>query len=250
MTLRFDHAIIYGDQLESLISDFETLGFTVLRGGEHPDMGTHNALIIFQNNTYIELLAPIPGRTQQGFPGRLGEQGFAGYCLRADSLEMDLRPASARGVGISPLIEGGRTRPDGQQVKWRLATIHGLSSPFFIEDLTETRLRVPQEEAVNRHVNGAVGLDRMTVLVADVSNAAPRFASIFGKLPNFNGGRAVFDIEGFSLTLRPPGNQQERSYLQERPDMPYEIEVHTVESKKTGLLDLSQSHSARIQLHT
>ena len=53
--LAFDHAVIYVPNLKRAISQFTALGFTVKLGGEHTH--THNALIIFNDRSYIELLA-------------------------------------------------------------------------------------------------------------------------------------------------------------------------------------------------
>lgn len=84
-----------------LANDFRALGFTVLRDGKHTEMGTQNALVVFQDGTFIELPAPIPGRTLQGFAGRLGEKGFAGFRLRAGALADDLLPAAATAWTVS-----------------------------------------------------------------------------------------------------------------------------------------------------
>jgi PAS domain-containing protein len=248
MTIQFDHVIIYVDDLERAMTDFKALGFSVLRGGEHPEMGTHNALVIFQDRTYIELLAPAPGRTQQGFPGRLGQAGYASFCLRADALADELRAAAERGVTLSPLKSGSRTRLDGQRVEWRIATIAGLDAPFFIEDVTDRRLRISTDRAANQHANGVVGSVSLTVLVSDVVLAAPRYGSILGVTPEMLDDRAGFDLGGFTLVLRLPENEEERAYLAARPELPYEIVLHTLDPSRAGLLDVSQARAARIRL--
>jgi hypothetical protein len=248
MTITFDHAIIFVDNLERAMTDFRSLGFSVLPGGEHTEMGTHNALIIFQDATYIELLAAVSGRTPQGFPGRIGAEGFAGFCLRSDSLENDARAIAQRGMPVTPLKEGGRTRTDGQRVEWRIAAIEDLPAPFFIEDITDKRLRIPDEVATQNHKNEVIGTDSMTVLVDDVSVAVLGYADLLGELPQMMDESAVFDIEGFIITVRSPADDQERSYLEERPAMPYELVLRTLDHKQVGMMNISQSHQARIHL--
>lgn len=49
----FDHLVIFVADLDAAITDFTDLGFNVSRGGSHGL--TENALIIFSNQTYIEL---------------------------------------------------------------------------------------------------------------------------------------------------------------------------------------------------
>jgi hypothetical protein len=248
MTITFDHAIIFVNNLERAMTDFRSLGFSVVRGGEHTEMGTHNALIVFQDRTYIELLAAVPGRTPQGFPGRLDAAGFAGFCLRSDSLENELQKAVDRGLNAVHLKEGSRTRTDGQRIEWRTGTVEGFTAPFFIEDITDKRLRIPEDVTAQNHENEVVGTDGLTVLVPDVSVAVERYADLLGELPQMVDDSAVFDIEGFFLTLRPPVDERERSYIEERPDMPYEMVLRTLDHNRVGMMNTSQAHSARIHL--
>ena len=57
MSLHFDHAVIAVQNLDVAIQDYCDLGFTVFRGGVHANRATENALIVFEDGTYLELLA-------------------------------------------------------------------------------------------------------------------------------------------------------------------------------------------------
>ena len=57
MSIAFDHAIIFVEDLATASEDYRSLGFTVLPGGTHAGGLTRNALIAFQDGTYVELLA-------------------------------------------------------------------------------------------------------------------------------------------------------------------------------------------------
>lgn len=57
MTLPLDHIVIAVQDLERSIADYTALGFNVLRGGEHPGRSTHNALVVFADGAYFELIA-------------------------------------------------------------------------------------------------------------------------------------------------------------------------------------------------
>ena len=60
--LQIDHLVIGVADLDAGIREFEELtGIRPAYGGEHPNLGTHNALISLGNRTYLELLAPRPG---------------------------------------------------------------------------------------------------------------------------------------------------------------------------------------------
>ena len=60
--LQIDHLVIGVAELDAGVRQFEELtGIRPAFGGEHPDLGTHNALISLGDRTYLELLAPRPG---------------------------------------------------------------------------------------------------------------------------------------------------------------------------------------------
>ena len=55
LLLLLDHLVLFVDDLTTAIARFESKGFTVTPGGTNGHM--HNALIVFANDTYIELIA-------------------------------------------------------------------------------------------------------------------------------------------------------------------------------------------------
>ena len=57
MSLSIDHLVILVNSLEAAVDDYTRLGFRVTPGGEHTDGATHNALIAFQDGSYLELIA-------------------------------------------------------------------------------------------------------------------------------------------------------------------------------------------------
>jgi len=79
-----DHIVIVVSELESAIASFTSAGFTVVRGGKHP-IGTHNALIAFADECYLELIAfvkPVPGHPWQVALDKGG--GIIDFCMRTD----------------------------------------------------------------------------------------------------------------------------------------------------------------------
>jgi hypothetical protein len=57
MGLSLDHVVIAVRDLDRTIADYTALGFTVTVGGEHTGGASHNALIVFADGAYIELIA-------------------------------------------------------------------------------------------------------------------------------------------------------------------------------------------------
>ena len=51
-----DHLVIAVPELDKAVTAYGELGFTVVPGGRHP-IGTHNALVAFEDGAYLELVA-------------------------------------------------------------------------------------------------------------------------------------------------------------------------------------------------
>jgi len=169
-----DHVVLFVDDLDDAVSIFSSYGFTVTPGGINGP--THNALIAFENETYIELIALQKRTTRRLFKlmRRSGllrlrslvttdlnnrlfgwfskPQGFRDICFRATSLEEVSRVT----------------------VSWYLAGAANDSEPFFIEDKTPLSLRIP-DGAARTHDNGALGITEIEAKVPlsfSVANAS------------------------------------------------------------------------------
>ena len=191
-----DHVVLFVDDLDDAVNIFSSYGFTVTPGGINGP--THNALIAFENETYIELIALQKRITRQlfKFMHRSGllrlrslvktdlnnrlfgwfskRQGFRDICFRATSLEEVSRECQARGIPLTPIIPFNRHRPDGITVSWYLAGAVNDAEPFFIEDKTPIHLRIP-DGAARIHDNGALGITEVETEVPlsfSVANAS------------------------------------------------------------------------------
>ena len=54
--LRLDHVVIAVADLERAVGLCSHAGFTVVPGGRHPGRNTRNALIVFEDGAYLELI--------------------------------------------------------------------------------------------------------------------------------------------------------------------------------------------------
>ena len=192
-TLAFDHAVIYVPNLDLAISQFKAMGFNVELGGEHAY--THNALIIFNDRSYIELLSLKPRwyrrflliAAKTGLINRIADRksdinwrimrwvgyryGPIDWALRTDNIEASLARLKASNI---PLLDSQiyqRTRIDGQLVEWSMGSAKDLDVPFLIQDRTAIDLRIPLGDHTV-HPNGALGIQRITIAVQDTLSAS------------------------------------------------------------------------------
>jgi catechol 2,3-dioxygenase-like lactoylglutathione lyase family enzyme len=187
--LRLDHLVILVDDLPAAVADYRMAGFRVLDGGRHAGGLTENALVGFEDGTYLELIAFVdPGDTRDNnwgwrqFARRGG--GLFDYCLASDDLDADVARLRAAGLTVGDPTDGGRKRPDGIELRWRGAQIWqpGRELPFLIEDLTPRELRVPNAPDTTQP-NGIGGIRELVVAVSDVERIAGEVAALLETEP-------------------------------------------------------------------
>ena len=185
MPTRLDHLVILVRDLERAIEDYGRLGFGVTPGGEHADGLTRNALVPLRDDAYLELVAfiePEDGRDNVwGWRGLLPGEGLVDYCAASEDLREEAERLRGLGFTVEVLGEGGRRLPDGEEIRWRSASIRqdGRVLPFLIEDVTPRARRVPGGPAAD-HPNGATGIARLEISAPDPVKARRDLAALTG----------------------------------------------------------------------
>jgi catechol 2,3-dioxygenase-like lactoylglutathione lyase family enzyme len=181
MLKRIDHVVIVVADLDRAIAGFDALGFTVVRGGRHPGLGTHNALIAFADGAYFELIAfLVAASTHRWFAAVSKGGGLTDFCMQTDDLDADAASFKRAGATVSEPFAMERERPDGFVLKWVLAVTQPPSAgavPFLIRDTTPRDERVPRERA---HRNGAAGIRALTVAVENAIAARTFYERVLG----------------------------------------------------------------------
>jgi len=180
--LGLDHVVIAVHDLDVAIASYRSLGFTVQPGGQHPGRSSHNALIVFADGAYIELIAwraPAPQERWWRVLQAHGE-GYVDFALLPRDTMAVLEAARGRGLHtLTGPVDGGRLRPDGAQLQWRTARHETPDVPFLCGDLTPRSLRVP-EGAVRKHANGAQGVAELGIAVDDMDATVARYRALLG----------------------------------------------------------------------
>jgi catechol 2,3-dioxygenase-like lactoylglutathione lyase family enzyme len=183
MLIGVDHVLIAVEDLDIAIETYERLGFQVLRGGKHPKMGTHNALVPLADGSYLELIGVWDRElAAQAAPYILAtlqhENRLARFALESDNLDGDVMAMRARGFDIGDAQAGERERPDGQKVAWRSAFPADARLPFVIQDVTPRELRVP---APTFGIGQNVRMGDVNVGVVDLKSAIEQYQKLLGE---------------------------------------------------------------------
>ena len=250
MPTRMDQVVVLVRDLPRAARDYAGLGFSVTPGGEHADGLTRNALVPFDDGSYLELVAfvdPEDGRDNVwGWrPFLSSGGGLIDYCAASDNLEAETRRLGAAGFGVDGPDDGGRRLPGGTSIRWRSARIRqeGRLLPFLIEDLTPRELRVPGDEAT-RHPNGATGISRLTVAASDPGAAAGAFAALIGA-PSQPAPLRLGPCD-ISISSEEYGGAKRR--LDAVGPGPLTVELNTGAPGPVGELDRRLAHGADIRL--
>ncbi len=173
-----DHVVLVVLDLDAAVADHRKRGFTVTPGGVHAGGLTHNALVGFQDGSYLELIAflDLAAARRKHSWAPIAERGGGWADLAVLSNDLFQDAAALGDLVAKPPEDGGRTRPDGLAIAWRVARLVP-PLPFVIEDLTARELRVPGGDAA-RHANGIKGVKRIVVGAIDPAATTARYARL------------------------------------------------------------------------
>ena len=280
VTFGLDHVVIRVDDLAVATVDYTTLGFTVVRGGEHTDRASHNALIAFADGSYLELIAfkqrsvpsdrqiPKHVRAQQLVashhslverrvrPWETAGEGLVDFALLPGAIDDAIIGAQSRGLALEGPLPGGRLRPDGQQVSWQFGIPDAFDLPFLCADVTARFLRVP-EGAARQHANGATGIADVCVLVMDLDTSVPRYRSLLDIEPVQDIAIAWpdttsvdFSLGSTTISLAEPMGVSGPlcDHIERYGEGPYALTLRTTDPAKAGVLDPTLTHGARIEM--
>jgi hypothetical protein len=140
---RIDHLVYATPDLQRGIDAIETLlGVKATPGGQHPGLGTRNALVALGPSSYLEIIGPDPEQPKPAGPRRFGIDDLRAprivrWVVKSGQLQAEADKATRSGVTLGAVASGSRKRPDGVVLAWRYtdpATVvaDGLI-PFFID---------------------------------------------------------------------------------------------------------------------
>jgi hypothetical protein len=122
---RVDHLVYATPDLNRGVEEIEKrLGVRATAGGQHPGLGTRNALIALGPTVYLEIIGPDPEQPQPKQPRPFGLDGLqeaklVTWCVNGPDLERLRNEAVRKGVLLGEVKAGSRRRPDGGQLSWQ-----------------------------------------------------------------------------------------------------------------------------------
>ncbi len=172
MNWQLDHFVRVVTDLDAGIAFYRAQGFTVAPGGRHLNVGVANALIALGDGCYVELFCFVEPdkapRSHSSWPIHARGGGFGSFWFFVTDVDAEVARVRAAGVALEDPRAGGRLRPDGYEIKWRLAVpaADHLHVPALIEDVTPRAERAPP---FSGHANGAERVAAFSLAVPDLA---------------------------------------------------------------------------------
>jgi catechol 2,3-dioxygenase-like lactoylglutathione lyase family enzyme len=247
MAFALDHVVIAVGDLDRAVADYQSLGFTVYPGGVHHGGVSHNALVVFADGAYFEIIAyrqAAPDNRWWRVLTTAGE-GIVDFAVLPENTERDVQAARARGLEVKGPMPGGRLRPDGVRLDWQIVRPVTTDLPFWCGDVTPRELRVP-EGAIRRHANGVTGISTARIVVADLAASIARFRALAGfDAVSIDDGIPRIVLGGTVLELIGPDNDIASRHLAARGEGVLSLELR---SSTPGALEPNRLHGADLSI--
>jgi hypothetical protein len=140
---RLDHLVYATPDLSLGIETIDKLlGVRATAGGQHPGLGTRNALVALGPSSYLEIIGPDPDQPKPAGSRRFGIDELKAprivrWVAKGTELEKVTAAAAERNVKLGSVIPGSRRRPDGVLLSWRYTDPNTVVAdglvPFFID---------------------------------------------------------------------------------------------------------------------
>lgn len=140
---KVDHLVYATPDLTAGIDAIEkALGVRATPGGQHPGMGTRNALVALGPSVYLEIIGPDPDQPKPAGPRRFGlddlkRPRLLTWVAKGTDLDAFADRARRDGVALGSVIAGSRKRPDGVVLSWRYTDPNTVIAdrlvPYFID---------------------------------------------------------------------------------------------------------------------
>lgn len=138
-----DHLVFTVPNLQAGIDAAEQLfGVRAAPGGQHPGLGTRNALIALGPSSYLEIIGPDPDQPKPAGGRRFGIDDLKAphlltWVAKGKSLETFAAASKAHGLDLGAVIPGSRKRPDGVVLSWKYTDPQVVLAdrliPYFID---------------------------------------------------------------------------------------------------------------------
>jgi len=184
-----DHVLLPVADLEDGARSLEErFGLHGIPGGRHPGAGTAN-FIVPLGRQYLELIAIVDEgeAASRRLGGRVARalkesRTFVAWALRTQDLDAVRGRLQGAGWDLPAIVEGSRTRPDGQVLRWRTQDVDTGAEPSAIPFVIEWGIPdgLHPGEVESSHRTGPAALRRVVVGARDPRLVRDKLQAVLG----------------------------------------------------------------------
>ena len=140
---KVDHLVYAAPNLQAGVDHIEQLfGVRATPGGQHPGVGTRNALVALGPARYLDIIGLDPDQPAPRQPRTFGIDALTAprlvtWAAKSGSLEDLVRDAQTHGITFGAVGRGSRKTPQGTLLQWRYTSPRTMIAdglvPFFID---------------------------------------------------------------------------------------------------------------------
>ena len=227
MSVYFDHLVLNVKDLDGAINEFREAGFTVTEGGIHKGGLSKNAIIFFEDDTFIELFTMTDSiksrivrllknfkffkRFQYSkkwglayrFYSRALElpEGIIDIGFLSDDYDTEWSRINTEGIFLTKSMNASRKKPDGSKASWQMASPFINELPFLRSPYRPVNELSPE---VTEHVNKVTGISNVKVIALDYKDMVSKYQTFLGvsaTTGDKNGQMAKFQLKGVSVEI-------------------------------------------------
>jgi len=209
-----DHLMLSVSDSEEAATVFSRMGFEITPRGQLPGMS--NRLICFENHgqnvpNFVEMMSLDDPKTAPPSMAQALETPDRPVLMVAASADAQITHArlDRNGLGVAPVIEGGRdwTLPDGEVIDLAFSVVLPKvgSTPIY---WIACEHKTPQHylrETFTRHKNGSMLMGKIIAVAQDPSTAARHYHAHWGaNLTEQNNGSVIASCGQVQLVIHTP----------------------------------------------
>jgi len=219
--------------------------FALTPGGTHSGGQTANRLVCFQDGSYLEFISFVNDdpKNREGHCWGDCKSGIIDFAFTSgdadknwEGVDKGLKEGNS-GVRYEKPRDGGRKRPDGKEIKWKVTWpvaggelgLRRGEAPFFCHDVTERELRVPT--ANTTHPTLAYGINKISIYVPPerATLLAEAYEAILDTRNLMDGNArpgGIFEIprmepvegveDSLKIYVHPPPDEEQKLRMEER----------------------------------
>ena len=180
--LALDHVPFACSDLDEMTHTFDRLGLGLDYGGPISQMNTHNAILVFEDGTFLEVISGIGDEPPRQWPREIDrDAGPCAWCVEVPDVYEELQRILRLGIAVHGPKHRYREEPSGARPEWDHGNIGSPEEhqkfPFIAAGRTPRTYRESPSQSVSDGLLRGIG--EIVIGVKDLQKATADFRQLY-----------------------------------------------------------------------